>query len=580
MARFLYPLLLSILLIISPCGHAATPLRVSIEGISDELLENVRQSLSIVQKNSDEKNSPLSESLIAHLHKQATKEIEGALQPFGYYQPSIDSSLTENNDGWMANYHIQVGPPVIISQILITIDGTEKSEFDHILKNPAIAVGDRLQHQIYSNYKQRLFDTVFDAGYIDAQYTKSQLLVDIKQQSAIIDLALDTGPQYFFGNIRIEQSSINPALIQSLISINNNTPFNTDKLLALQLALSDTGYFNQIDIDIQRDNAIDRHIPVVITASSAKKLKYSTSLGYGTDTGPRIGFSLLNRRLNPLGHQLQFSTRLSSIEKNISTQYKIPIGNISAEYLDLFASGTSEQVNDIDTVQYTVGSSINQNRWGGRRRLSLTLLREDFSFDDEPAQTANLLIPGITYSYQQSDNTLFTRKGYSLSVDIHGGLESAVSEATFLYAKISGHSVIPLGRKTRFLSRLEFGALSTNEFENIPPSQRFFTGGAQSVRGYGYKDIAPRNELDNAVGGQYLATGSIELDHLFWGNYGAALFYDAGDAAADTQFTLKTAAGIGFRYRSPVGMIRIDLAHPFDDPNENIRLHISIGPDL
>jgi len=91
--------------------------------------------------------------------------------------------------------------------------------------------------------------------------------------------------------------------------------------------------------------------------------------------------------------------------------------------------------------------------------------------------------------------------------------------------------------------------------------------------------LAPFGERE-VVGGQYLAVASVEMDYLFVGNFGAAVFVDAGNAADTFLPQPKVGAGIGFRWRSPVGMLRIDLAHPFDDPNNNYRLHISIGPDL
>jgi translocation and assembly module TamA len=100
------------------------------------------------------------------------------------------------------------------------------------------------------------------------------------------------------------------------------------------------------------------------------------------------------------------------------------------------------------------------------------------------------------------------------------------------------------------------------------------------VRGYEYESLAPVDSSGEVVGGQYLATGSLEVDYLFAGNYGAAVFVDAGNADDDFLPHLKVGAGIGFRWRSPVGMLRIDLAHPFDDPLNNYRVHVTIGPDL
>jgi translocation and assembly module TamA len=114
----------------------------------------------------------------------------------------------------------------------------------------------------------------------------------------------------------------------------------------------------------------------------------------------------------------------------------------------------------------------------------------------------------------------------------------------------------------------------------LPPSQRFFAGGDRSVRGYRYERLGPTDASGAVTGGRYLVTASVELDYLFFRNYGAAVFFDAGNAANHPWPDLKRSVGIGMRWLSPVGMLRIDIAHPLDDPDTDYRLHLSIGTDL
>ncbi len=566
--------------------YANDRLKVVIEGIDGKSLENIKNTLSIIREEKETPAEQLSDSAIKRSYAQANEQIKQALRPFGYYQPDIQASLNQKEKRWIARFKIQYGIQTQIRNISVEIRGPGKLEADiqTLLEKPTIQIGDALNHQSYADYKQSLYDTLFDKGYIDARYEKSEIRVDIKNSQADIILILESGEQYFFGEIDIQQSVIEPEKIAQIVTIDQDTPFNTDRLLQLQLKLSDTGYFANTEIKIEREQKAQQRIPVTIITTPSKKLKYSTSLGYGTDTGARVGLSVLNRRVNKKGHRLQYSIQLSQVESNIAAQYIIPIGNINTEYIDVFTNANQEIVNDIEATQYSIGTSINQNRWHGRRRLSLTLLQEQFSFDDENSQTANLLIPGLVYNYKKADDTLFSRRGYSFTADIHGGIESSISETSFFHSRISARSVYPLNSKTRLLNRLELGAIFTDEFEELPPSERFFTGGSQSVRGYAYKDIGQRNNVDNNIGGEYLLAGSIEVDYLAWGNFGFALFYDFGDAASESTISLKTAAGLGFRYRSAIGMVRVDLAHPFDDiadeDKKDVRLHISIGPDL
>ena len=139
---------------------------------------------------------------------------------------------------------------------------------------------------------------------------------------------------------------------------------------------------------------------------------------------------------------------------------------------------------------------------------------------------------------------------------------------------------MPLTSRGRLLFRAELGGVKTTSFSDLPPSQRFFSGGDQSVRGYAYQGLGPKNTEGDVVGGSYLAVASLEMDYLLYGNIGIAAFFDAGNAGNDFLPSMKKGLGMGLRYRSPVGMIRLDLAHPLDDPDNQYRLHISIGADL
>ncbi len=582
--KFICAIFYILLATMALCGklYADEGLKVTINGIEDELLENVRNTLTINQLKHEKDQNKINEQNIKRSHAKADEQIKQALRPFGYYQPIIDKSLVKQEKNWLAQYKISPGPATTINQVNIQIEGPgkEESTVKQWQENSLLKIGDQLNHPTYEDYKQKLYNALFELGYINAKYIRSEMRVDVKNNKADIVLLLKSGQQFFFGDVKVEQNIIDEEKINRLITVDRDTPFNTDHLLALQLKLSDTGYFATTSINIERDKVNDQRIPVTIKTVPTKKLTYSTSIGYGTDTGARIGFSIHNRRVNTLGHRFQSSAQLSEVESNISSQYIIPIKNINTEYIDLFANINQEIVNDIEATQYSIGSSLNENKWGGRRRISLTLLEEQFSFDDQANKTANLLIPGLTYIYKDADATLFTHKGYSITTDIHGGIESTLSETTFLHTRLSARSVFPVTDKMRLLNRLELGFIESDEFFDLPPSERFFTGGAQSVRGYAYKDIGPRNEFNNNVGGDHLVASSIELDYLPWGNYGFAIFYDAGDVADSTDFSLKKAAGIGFRYRSVIGMIRVDLAHPFDDPDKDVRLHISLGPDL
>jgi translocation and assembly module TamA len=586
-------LLFALTLLCTPLVMAEQRVELEITGLDKELQDNVRAHLGIAQlvqrsgpipfipAGQDEPAMDITETNVHRLHRHATRDIGAALQPFGYYEPVIDAQLSRDGDVWRAVYAIDAGPATRIEQLDIRISGAGQDDagIRAARQNSRLKPGERLLHSDYETTKQALLQAALASGYLDARYQRAELLILKAQHQAQIHLLLDTGPRYYFGPISIAQDILDPDFVQQFVHVRQGDPFNTDALLELQLALSDSGYFNQVEIDPQRDAATDFQVPVSITTEPAKPRRYAVGLGYGTDTGPRLSLATEFRRINRRGHGILADIRLSDILQSVGAQYYIPIGNMVSDRLIFSSRVDSESFADGgNSDRFTLGVSRNEE-WGPlQRRLYLNYQHEDFSLGEEDS-TVDFIIPGFTLSQLRANDLLFPRRGYSWSTDLRGS-PGVISNTAFARVDLVGKLVYPLGERSRLLLRSRLGAISVQNFDSLPTSERFFAGGDQSVRGYDYQTLAPEDASGDVVGGQYLAVGSIELDYLFVGNFGAAVFVDSGNAADDFLPSPKTGAGIGFRWRSPVGMLRIDVAHPFDDSDDNYRLHISIGPTL
>ena len=577
----------------APLAMAEARVELEISGLDKVLQENVLAHLGIAQLvqhsglipflpgEQDKPVMAVTESNVRRLFRQATRDIGDALQPFGYYEPVIEAQLNHEGDTWRAVFHVNTGPPAIIDQLDIQINGAGQADA-HILsarQASQLKPGKRLLHSDYETTKQALLQATLASGYLDARYQRAELRILKAQRHAQIYLLLDTGPRYFFGPISIEQDILDPDFVQQFVHIKQGDPFNTDALLNLQLALSDSGYFSRVEVDPQRTAAADFQVPVIITTEPAKPRRYAIGLGFGTDTGPRLSLATEFRRINQHGHSILADIRLSDILQSVGAQYQIPIGNLVSDKLIFSSRAEFETIADGGTSdRYTLGVSRNEV-WGPlQRRLYFNYQHEDFSLGDDDGKV-NFFIPGITLSQLRADDVLFPRRGFSWSTDLRGS-PGLISDTSYARIDLSGKLVFPLGKRSRLLLRSRLGAMSVEDFGKLPTTERFFAGGDQSVRGYEYQSLAPVDASGDVVGGKYLAVGSIELDRLFVGNFGAAVFVDSGNASDDFLPSPKTGAGIGFRWRSPVGMLRIDVAHPFDDSKDGYRLHISIGPTL
>ena len=193
---------------------------------------------------------------------------------------------------------------------------------------------------------------------------------------------------------------------------------------------------------------------------------------------------------------------------------------------------------------------------------------------------SNLLIPGASWVRTWGQEFVNVLDGLRFDIGVRGASVNLASDTDFLQIRGGIKFITSLGSRNRLLVRGNFGTTETSDFGQLPSSIRFFAGGSQSVRGYGYEELGPTNDNGEVVGGKHLLTGSIEFEHFFSDNWGAAVFLDAGNAIDNLNDDLEQGAGFGFRWRSPVGPVRIDFANAISTDEQDWRLHVSIGPDL
>ena len=151
-----------------------------------------------------------------------------------------------------------------------------------------------------------------------------------------------------------------------------------------------------------------------------------------------------------------------------------------------------------------------------------------------------------------------------------------MSDTTFSQLTADGKWIRSVGRRQRLLLRGSLGAMAVDDFDQLPPELRFFAGGDRSMRGFDYQELGATNAAGKVIGGEFLAVGSAEYEKFFSPKWGGAVFVDAGDAFRTSEFDLNVGAGIGVRWRSPVGMVRFDFAKPVvSDLADSIRFHIT-----
>ena len=345
--------------------------------------------------------------------------------------------------------------------------------------------------------------------------------------------------------------------------------------------LSQSGYFERVDVNPRVDRPVDGTIPVDVALTTRKRHAFTAGAGITTDAGPRLRLGYEDRRATPGGHRWSVRSATSLIRRSLDAEYRIPLDDPSTEWLSLDAGVVGEHTETSRTDEARLGVSQTKSRWGDwleTRFVSLTY--DDFSVG-KTRGNVRLLTPGVSFATTRYDDRHRPTDGYRLHLEARGGHEAAGSDVSFL--RLSGSAgwvrAVPWGG--RLLARAELGAMAVDGFDALPPAQRFFAGGDTSVRGYGFASLGPVDASGTVVGGRMLAVASVEYEHPIRDKWSGAVFADAGNAF-DTGYRneeVKFGVGFGARWRSPIGVVRIDIARPLDG-TQRFRVHLRLGPDL
>ena len=481
----------------------------------------------------------------------------------------------------MARYDIDPGPPVIITRVDLQIDGAGKDDpaMARVADSLPVQVGNRLLHDEYETAKKLFRAVALDNGYREARYLKSEVRVQQAANQAEIILHLDTGDKAFFGPVRFEGGNIADEHLRRYIPFETGDVWSTKELLTLQRGLVDSGYFSSVNIVPQPALASLNQVPLDVVLTPHKRQKYSFGLGFSTNLGVQGSVNWLHRRINRYGHRLSAEASVSRVRQDISSTYTIPLSRPRSDVLEISGIFRNEDTVDVKSEVAELRVSRNFKRGDWREVLSLGYKHEKDDLADSNG-ISNMLIPKATWTLVKADNRLHSTEGYRLDLETSGAVEALLSDATFLQGVVRGKLVHALGKRGRLIMRADAGATASTDFESLPASNRFFTGGDQSVRGYEYKSLAPVNDTGDLVGGKYLLVGSVEYDYNVYGKWYLAGFYDVGNSFNEWPVDAASGAGVGVRWASPVGMVRVDVASAISEDGRPWRLHITFGPDF
>jgi len=579
-ARF--RLSLGLLFLIFVPAVLAERVEVSVVGLADEEQANVLALLGIYQ----DRGEDLTEARLAVLHHQAPDDIRDAMAPFGLYRVEVKDSLVppaSPGGAWVATYTIDPGPAITIGSVdyRITGPGADNPRFP---KEFPLKVGEVLLHSAYEQAKDEVRRIASAEGYIEYQLVSHQVVVDPTTYSAHVQFHLDTGPQFFLGKVTFKQDLLADSFLQRFVRFKSGDVYDPGRLLTLQGKLLGSEYYDKVEIIPQLDQAGEDHVvPIDVMATPNKANKYRVGVGYATDVGPRFSMDYRRRYIGPYGDKLRADLVVSQAIQSISAEYRIPVGNPTRDYIyirpELNAYDTASSKGSLYKVE--VAHSVVIGR-GIRRTIGIDYRYEDYTVSETDKGVTNELVPYISLTSTQADDPIYTTDGYRLKFSLQGAVEGLVSQASYLRGLATGKWIKAFAKDYRFLARADLGATWANNVLDLPASRRFYAGGDNSIRGWGFDALGPNAPITNAtVGGRFLAVGSLELERHIYKDWSGVVFTDFGNAFdPDYPLEYEQSVGAGIHWKTPVGQVRVEVAYAITKDPPGFRLHLILGPDL
>lgn len=590
--------------------------------------------------------------------------------------------------------------PVMVQSQDIRFEGeaNEDRTFQEIREKPDLKVGDQMNDELYEKTKGRIATAGTEKGYFDGYWVMHDVKVTLPENTADINLDYNSGERYKLGAVEFKNANpdepipLKEEVLRKLVPFDENDDYGSWKVNALSRNLSDTRYFNNVQVDVvipdpiikpielpadadvnqlttlQRQSlainnesgeqqqaetanapAVDEKqfagvaegdtplqrsaeaqqklseaeqreadrkqaqakvretkvIPVVVTVNADKPNSAEVGVGYGTDTEFRLRSQYRKALVNSRGHSLESNLELSKIRQAIDVRYNLPYKHPLEDTISIFGGYEKEERKDagrdlglvINTATVGVERAIKpkngdwQHTISARYRLDqLERNKDNINQADLPPpfnlqssrfeQEALLFGYGLskTYTVGRLDPTRAFRQFYQVEV----GSKRLLTDADMAILRGGWRFIYSFGENDnhQFVGRADASTIVTDNFEDVPYNLRFFAGGDQSIRGYDYKSLSTEKN-GYLIGGQNLAVGSLEYNYQFIPKWRGAVFVDAGNAFdKDFNDPVKVGAGIGVRWSSPVGPIRVDVGAGVSEKEIPIRLHFFIGPQL
>ncbi len=499
------------------------------------------------------------------LRLQLARQTRQLLEALGYFSSRVQVALQGGAASPRVVVRVEPGPPTRVAQVKVRVRGPQGQPMptmqQALLRDWKLPVGKVF---VSAQWRQAKADALLHLStrrYAAARLVSSRALVDPARQQARLYVDFDSGPSYRFGVLRVQGLHRYPeSVVRNLVAWRPGEVYSQTRLLQLQARLQNTRYFRYATVAAPLADAQGDELPVLVDVAEQRAQKLGLGIGYSSNTRARTQFDYSNLDLFGRAWRLDSQIKLETLQQSFHVGLAFPQRPDGSDY-SLGVQIQHADIQGLTTRSQTLGLQRQRTRGIFETAESLQFINEQQQISGGSVSSDTALVPGLRWTRRGLDSSLDPTRGSLLELQLAAGLRSLLSAQDFLRIDLHGLQYVWLTKTNQLILRGEIGKVFSASAQGIPQQELFRAGGVGSVRGYAYQSLGVE-QGGAVVGGRALLTASVEAVHWLLPRWGAALFVDAGNAADSFQALHPVLGyGVGLRWRSPAGLLSINLAH-------------------
>lgn len=552
--------------------------------ITSDLLSDLQSKLT------DEK-SPETAFEAKRQARRASDTLSNALNAKGYYDPTIEM-LIETSDGVKPVVIVSPGKQFHIAGIEIAFEDPVPRNEDQSRahKSLTLSTGKVAIPADVIDGEREIVSALRDSGYAFAEAQDRAVIGDRDAAELEITYNIRSGNRIRFGKVIYpENIRTKVSYLRRLEAFDEGELYDPSKLALFASRLDETRLYTIANarlspVATSMSNDGDAIHDIIVTLKERDRNTVALGASLATDTGFGLSGEFTRRNLSRRGDMLIAQANFAELEQSLDLQWRRPNEFGYGRGLILSSALSNEETDAFDRQSFSLGAGFEVAegpRFSYGYGVVGSVVKEQDDFGERDLQI--LSVYG-TARLDRADDVLNPKRGWRADVRVEPSVSFGGEQSQFVQSSAQLRGYLPFGPQRRVVlaGRVKAGTVWGAGVSELPSQMRYFAGGGGSVRGYGYQAIGPRSDDNDPLGGRSLLETSVEARWQLRNKLGVAAFIDGGSVTSRETpgfGDLRFGTGIGVRYDTPAGPLRIDIATPLDktDNDDPVQIYIALG---